>query len=278
MAAILLALASSITWGTADFMGGIASRRLPVSAVTVWSQVAGFVGLLVVFAAAGGGLATHAVAYGLAAGVGGGLGLAVFYRALALGTMSIVSPIAACGAILPVALALIRGERPATIALAGTVVALVGAVLASVDEHASGSEDTRRSVVLAVAAAIALGLFLYFLGRAGSGGETLSALVGARIGSLVALTSWVAVTRSPLRIARRSLLFVGAVGLVDVTANGLFVLASSRGLLSIVSVLGSLYPVTTLVLAHRVLHERLSHVQKAGIALAITGVALVSAA
>jgi drug/metabolite transporter (DMT)-like permease len=274
--AIALALGSSLVWGCADFLGGIFSRRQPLAAVVWVSQAAGFVALGIWLAATGFALDGRALAFGLLAGVGGGAGLALFYRALSVGTMSIVSPIAACGALVPFALALATGDRPAALVLIGAVVALVGAVVASVEEHRSEEAGRREAALLAAAAAGLLGLFIYFIGVAGRDGETLSALFGARIGSLAVLTAWVAVTHASLRLDRSALPVVAAIGLLDTGANGLFVLASARGYLSIVSVLASLYPVATILAAYAFLHERISATQRAGVALTLVGIAVVA--
>jgi drug/metabolite transporter (DMT)-like permease len=274
--AVLLALASSVAWGTADFAGGLISRRLPTLAVTVVSQSAGFVALLVAVAVADFRFDGRSFALGVAAGVGGGAGLAAFYRALALGTMSIVSPVVACGAVVPFAISLATGERPSGIALAGAAVALGGAVLASVEESRAPARERGRAIALAVVAAGALGLFTYFLGLGSREGSALSTLVGARVGSLTLLLTLTAAVGATLRVGRRGLLPVAAVGLTDVSANALFALASTQGLLSLVAVLGSLYPVTTVLLAHVVLGERLTGVQLAGVAVALAGVAALS--
>jgi len=275
-AAILLALASSVVWGVADFAGGSLTRRLPTFAVTVVSQGAGFVVLLVAIAFRG-DLGGESFAIGLLAGLGGGVGLASFYRALSLGTMSIVSPLAACGAVVPFAIALLTGERPSAIALVGAVAALSGAVLASVEERRAESPDRARAIGLALVAAGALGLFVYFLGLGSQEGDALSTLVGARVGSLSLLVVLALALRAPLRVPRSSLLAVAGVGIADVTANALFALASTKGLLAIVAVLGSLYPVVTVLLAHVLLGERLTRTQQAGVAIALAGVAAVSA-
>jgi len=274
--AVPLALASSVAWGTADFAGGLLSRRLPTLAVTVVSQSAGFAALLVALAVAGFRFDARSFALGVAAGAGGGAGLAAFYRALALGTMSIVSPVVACGAVVPFAISLATGERPSGIALAGAAVALVGAVLASVEESRAPARERSRAIALAVLAAGALGLFTYFLGLGSREGSALSTLVGARVGSLTLLLALTAAVGATVRVGRRGLVPVAAVGLTDVAANALFALASTRGLLSIVAVLGSLYPVTTVLLAHVVLGERLTGVQIAGVAVALAGVAALS--
>jgi drug/metabolite transporter (DMT)-like permease len=245
--------------------------------VTVVSQAAGFV-LLLGIVAVRGDVSSHSFALGLLAGLGGGVGLAAFYKALSLGTMSIVSPLVACGAIVPFGISLATGERPSGLAVGGAVVALGGAVLASVEERRSKSPERGRAIALAVVAAVALGLFVYFLGLGSRQGDALSTLVGARVGSLGLLVVLALLLRAPLRVPRASLAAVAAVGIADVTANALFALASRHGLLAIVSVLGSLYPVVTVLLAHVFLHERLTRLQQAGVAAALLGVAAISAA
>lgn len=275
--AVLLALASSVTWGIADFGGGLVSRRVASTvAVTVVSQAAGFAALLIVFGARGAHLDGRSFAIGLAAGAGGGAGLAAFYRALAVGTMSIVSPIVACGAVVPFAISIATGERPSALALTGAGVALAGAVLASAEERRAAASERKQAVMLATVAAGALGLFTYFLGLGSREGTALSTLVGARVGSLTLLLVLALVLRAPLRLGRSALLPVAAVGLCDVAANALFALASGHGLLALVSVLGSLYPVMTVVLAYVFLHERLTPLQLAGVGVALAGVAALS--
>ena len=275
--ALLLALGSSVVWGCADFGGGSLTRRLPVVAVTVLSQAAGFVALLVLLGVRG-DLGARSFVLGVLGGVGGGIGLAAFYKALSLGTMSVVSPIAACSAVVPFVVSLATGERPAVIAVAGAMLALAGAVLASVEERRSASPERARAIVLAVATAGALGLFVYFLGLGSREGDVLSTLVGARVGSLGILVLLAVGRRATLRLPAGSLWAVAAVGLADVSANALFAFASGHGLLALVSVLGSLYPVMTLFLAHVFLHERLTRAQQAGVAIALAGVIAIAAA
>jgi drug/metabolite transporter (DMT)-like permease len=275
--ATLLALGSSVLWGTADFAGGLLSRRLPAVSVAVVSQAAGFVALLVAVAIAAGDLEGRSLWIGVLAGLGGGIGLAAFYKALALGTMSIISPVVACGAVVPFAIAVATGERPSAIAVAGAGLALAGAVLASLEERRDLASDRARAVGLAVVAAIALGLFTYFLGLGSRDGSPLSTLVGARVGSLSILLCLALGMRAPLRIGRRWLLPVAAVGLCDVAANALLAMAATKGLISLVAVLGSLYPVVTVLLALVFLGERLTRVQAAGVGIALTGVVVLSA-
>jgi drug/metabolite transporter (DMT)-like permease len=274
---IALALSSSLVWGVADFLGGFNTRRAPLTAVTVVSQAAGFVALLVWLAARGFHLGGTSFALGLVAGIGGAIGLSAFYKALAVGTMSIVSPVTACGAVVPFALALARGERPSTWALLGALVALVGAVLASAAEgRAAGGR--RLGALLAVVAALAIGLFTYFLGLGGKHGDPFASLFGARVGSLSLLVLGALALRAPLAPSRALLWPVALVGLLDSSANALFVFASRGGYLSVVSVLGSLYPVVTLLAAHVFLHERLTVAQRGGVVLALVGVCVVAAA
>lgn len=274
---IVYALSSSLVWGCSDFLGGVFSRRLPLAAVTLISQAAGLVALLVWLAGSSFDVGGTALALGAIGGIGGAIGLSAFYKGLAIGTMSIVSPVAACGALVPFGIALATGERPAAAAIGGAVIALVGAVLASLDERRAEG-DRRRGAVLAVVAAVAIGLFIYFLGLASKHGDALSALLGARVGSLSLLMAGSLLLRMPRRIGRGDVPGVAAVGLLDTGANALFVLASAGGFLSVVSVLGSLYPVVTLLAAHALLGERISAAQRFGVALALAGVAIVAGA
>ena len=270
-------LASSLVWGTADFLGGVYTRRLTLAAVTVGSQIAGLLALLVATPLIG-GLNERAIAIGLASGACGAIGLSAFYRALATGTISIVSPVSACGALVPVGLALATGERPGALALAGSAVGLAGAVLASVHEIRGDHPAARSSIGLALLAALGIGGFLWFLGRAADGGHTLSALLGARFGSLALLAIGVAVTRSSIAIPRPEIPAVALIGLLDTSANGLFAVAIQHGYITVVSVLGSEYPVATVILAHAFLGERITRPQILGVALALTGVGMVGAA
>ncbi len=243
----------------------------------MFSQLAGFAALLVAFGVHAGRLDERSFVLGILAGIGGGSGLAAFYKALSLGTMSIVSPLAACGAIVPFAISIATGERPTALALGGAALALVGAVAVSGPERRSEVPDRVRAVALASASAVALGLFTYFLGLGSREGSPLSTLLGARVGSLAVLLLIALAVGDPLRVSKRLLVPVAAVGLCDVSANALFALASGRGLLSIVSVLGSLYPIVTVILAHVILHERLTRFQRAAVGVALLGVCALAA-
>ena len=275
--ALVLALGSSVVWGVADFAGGSLTKRLPVLSVTVVSQAAGFL-VLVVAVLVRGDVSSRSLLIGLIGGVGGGIGITAFYKALSLGTMSVVSPITACSAIVPFAVSVATGERPSSLAVVGAVIAFAGAVLASLDERRAESSGRSQAVLLAVVAAVAIGLFVYMLGLGSREGDVLSTLFGARIGSLAVLTALVAGRRgASVRVPRAMVLPVAAVGLADAAANALFAFASGHGLLALVSVLGSLYPVVTLVLAYVLLGERLSTAQKLGVGVALAGVCAIAA-
>ena len=191
--------------------------------------------------------------------------------------MSIVSPVVACGAVVPFGISIATGERPSSLALAGAALAIGGGVLASAEERRAAVPHRTRAIALAVVAAVALGLFTYFLGLGSREGSALSTLTGARVGSLGFLLLLAAGRRESLRVGRRWIAPLVAIGLCDTTANVLFALASRHGLLALVSVLGSLYPIATIVLAYVFLHERLTRPQLVGVATALAGVAALSA-
>jgi drug/metabolite transporter (DMT)-like permease len=274
VASALLALAASVSWGLGDFSGGLVSRRLPVLGVTFLQHSAGFATIGLTALALGDSLHGRAVAIGACGGFFSGAGVLSYYRALSIGTMSIVSPLAACGAVVTLAVALATGERPSALALAGVLVALTGAVLASFHEHSRGGAS-RQAVFLAVVTAFMFGFQLYFLGRASDDGGPISAILGARAVSALLLASILLSLRRAPDVSRPSLLGVIVVtGILVAAANALYGLSAERGLVSIASVLASLYPVTTLILARFLLHERLNRVQLTGVVVALTGVAL----
>jgi drug/metabolite transporter (DMT)-like permease len=286
-----LGLGSGLCWGAADFFGGVQSRHLPALTVAFWSQVAGALAIAAALAIDGTPPTATGFAWGLAAGVGGGCALTLFYRGLAEGTMSIVAPISACGAIVPVAAALLTGNQPGTLAALGVLTAIAGIVLVSrpapaqANPGASGNRGrSGRVVAMALGAALGFGLFYVFVdaGTSGSRGAPLWVIAGARTSSLAILATIALVSmrgrRSALRWPGRRIGPVSLVGIGDTGANLLFAYAAIGGNLAVVGVLGSLYPVATVVLARWLLGERLSGGQNAGVVLALTGVGLLAAA
>lgn len=277
---LVLGAGSGLCWGVADFFGGLQSRHLPALAVAFWSQVAGGLALLLVLLAGGEGPVYAGVAWGLGAGVCGGVGLALFYRALAIGVMSLVAPVAACGALVPVIVGFALGERPGPLPALGILVALCGVILVSLQTGADAATGAgaRRALFLSMGAAVGFGLFFVLagLGAAAPGAAPLWTVAGARLGSLPSLLALIAAGPRTLAWPGRRLGAVAAVGLLDTTANVLFTYASTHGDLAIVAVLGSLYPVATVLLGRLVLQERLTRVQGGGVLLALMGVALMS--
>lgn len=271
----LLALCSSLLWGAADFLGGTVSRRRAALAVVAGSQAFGLLAAaaLVVGTTAWDDPGGYVVP-GLAAGVVSLVGLGAFYAGLAAGQMGVVAAISALGLLVPVAVGLGRGDRPTQLAAAGMVIAAVGAVSASGPELRRGVG--RRPLLLALLAALCFGLVQVSLAE-GSQHSVPMMLLVMRATTVGLLFSAAAALRTRGGLDRTDLRGLAAVGLCDVIANGLYALATVSGLLSVVAVLGSLYPAVTVVLARVIHHERLSRVQDLGVAAALVGVALIAA-
>jgi drug/metabolite transporter (DMT)-like permease len=277
--AVTYALTASLSWGVADFGAGLKSRTLPLLVVVAWMQGLGLV-LATVYVVATGApppSAGEAVA-SLAAGAAGVIGLAAFYRALATGTMSVVAPIAATGVVLPVLVGVLGGDRISGLQACGLVAATAGVLAASRQPPQAGNRAERRaqtqSIGLALLAAVCFGS--YFTGShiGVRGGLAWLLLLSHGIACLGVLGVALAVGRRPAA-PRAEWVPLICVGLLDFTATVLYGLANRAGLLSIVAVVGSLYPVATVALARVALHERVSRGQAAGIVLALGGVALI---
>lgn len=269
-----LALLSAALWGSADFAGGLVSRRLPPVAVVAWSQGFGLVSVAVAAVLTGAYAdPTGWVPWAVLAGASGSLALVLFYAALSAGTMGVVSPIAALGAVVPVVLGLVAGERPTLLQVVGIVVALAGAAAASGPELSGAGRA--RPVVLAALAGVGFGFALYLIGR-GAESSTLMTLVGMRATSVAAFVVVAVVLRTSGGVGRRDVPALAAIGVADAGANLAFGVASTLGLVSVTAALASLYPVVTVLLARFVLRERLGPVQQAGVVAALGGVVLLS--
>jgi len=276
--AILLALASALVYGTADFLGGLASRRAAALLVTFVSQCAGLVSLVVLLPIAHGhGPNGPDVAWGAAGGLSGALALVAFYWALAAGAMSVVAPITAVvSAVVPVVTGLALGDRPAPAALIGVALALPAIALIA-RETAESPRRLGRPILLAALVA-GLGFGFFFVALANTSGDSgLWPLVGARGASITLLLLVVAVSRPRGGVPAEIRPTVLTAGVLDTAANALYLAASGRGLLSIVAVIAALYPASTVVLARVVLGERIQRWQLAGFALAAAAVGLVAA-
>lgn len=272
----VLALLSSLVWGSSDFVAGLVSRRLPALVVIAWSQTIGLVALTPVLLWRGPvGVGGGWVPWAVSAGITGAIGLWAFYAALASGTMGVVAPIAATGASVPVVLGVLTGDQPSGWAWVGMALAGAGVIAASGPELGGGAKG--RSVGLAAVAALAFGLTLFALDR-GSRVSVLHTLWGMRATSVTGYAVLALVTRSLGGVTRAVVPVLAVVGVADLVANALFAVASSTGLVSIASVLGSLYPVVTTVLAWIVLHERLARVQYLGVVVTLVGTVVIASA
>jgi drug/metabolite transporter (DMT)-like permease len=280
----VLALLSSLLWGSSDFLGGILSRRLPAALVVALSQAAGLVAVAAAAVIAGAfGAPLGYIGWAIGAGLAGVIGLVAFYAALASGTMGVVSPIAALGVVVPVLVGVGQGERPGPLQVVGIVVAIAGVVLASGPEL-SGRAGA-RPLVLAVVAACGFGLALLFIAK-GSHDSILMTMLTMRITSVSVLGVALAVmaararragaARGP-RLEPRDFALLAVVGVADAGANLSFGWSSTRGLISVAAVLGSLYPVATVLLARGFLNERLGRAQSIGVVGALAGVVLIAA-
>lgn len=274
--AAILALGSALSFGVADFLGGLAARRAHPLVITLLAQAAG--GALVVALAplVGGEITTRAFVVGGLVGLAGALALVAYFHALATGPMGVTAPVAAiAGAVVPVSVGLALGERPGTAAVAGMALGIVAAVLVSLPVgDVALTRTVRRAAVWALVGGVGFGLFFVGLDQTPEG-SGLWPLVGARLVSVPLLA--VLVIAGPGLPAADVPWRTGIVsGALDMVANTLFLLAARIGLLSVTSVLASLYPAVVALLAAVLLRERLSPPQRAGVAVGLTAVALLA--
>lgn len=272
----LLALGAAVCYGAADFAGGMLSRRRPAVAVVGVSQACSLLLLLLVLPFLGWPGDLNWVPWSILAGATGGIGLVAFYSALSFGTVGVVSPISATGAVIPVAIGLASGESPSVLQVGGIVLALLGAVLASGPELRGEEHVKARAVWFAGVAAVGFGLSFWAIAR-GSASSTFMTLIGMRTTTVVGFGIAALVLDTIGGITARELPALAGVGLMDVAANGLLGVSTVMGLLSVSAVLTSLYPVITVTLAAIFLHERLKPIQVVGVGCALAGVALIAA-
>ncbi len=278
--ASILALLSSILWGSADFVGGVLTKKHKAVAVTAASQVFGLaLGIFLV-------VVTNAYVApnlswngyllpGLGSSIAGFFGLVVFYQGLATGSMGVISSIASLGALIPISIAFANGERPSQLQILGMIVALIGAFFASGPEVVKGSPI--KPIMLGVAAMFFFGTALAFMAQ-GAKVSSLLTMTTMRVFS-VSVTLLVAIAlRNYGKFEKKEILPLVFMGSADFLANLCLGIATTKGLVSVAMVLGSLVPIATALLAFRVLHERLHKVQYLGIFLAIAGVAVTSIA
>jgi drug/metabolite transporter (DMT)-like permease len=282
--AALLALASALAYGVGDFFGGLSARRLPSAAVVLRTHAAGLAGLLMLLPLVSAtSPAGHDLALGAAGGIAGATGVLLFYWLMSRGAMSIVAPITAVlSAVVPVLVGMGRGERPSALALVGIPLALVAVGLLAREPGGGDEVGGLSPVQLVTALAAGLGFGLYFVALdLTSESSGLWPVVSGRVAS-VTLFGLIALASTAARVgdgrARRGALpaMLAACGLLDAWANSLFLLATHHGMLTLVAVIGALYPASTVLLARAVLGERLGRPQLAGVTLAAAAVTLVT--
>lgn len=286
--ALILGLASALTYGAADFLGGLATRTTKVLTVVFVSQLLGSVLLLLVLPLFGGArLTAGAMWWGAWSGIAGAAGIALFYQGLSVGRMTAIAPITAVeAASIPVLFGLAVGERPSPLALAGVVLALVavGLVSASADPQPEGPAIVARSnrrrwldtgIAHALGAGLAFGAFFILLDRAGDD-TGLWPLVAARVSSVSLIGIALLGTGGWQTPPRKGIRIIAGAGALDVSANIFYLLATRQGLLSIVAVLTSMYPATTVLLARVTLGERFRRTQSIGLLVAVVGVVAIA--
>ncbi len=276
--AVVLALASAVVYGAADFLGGLASRRTSVFGVVALSQVVGLAALLALLPWLGGPVTAADLGWGAAAGLAGAGGLVVFFRTLARGVMSVIAPVTAVtAAAVPVLVGLLDGEAIGTWAAVGIALALVAVVLVSAEGGLAALRAARPAALApALVAGSLFGLFFVLLDRTSSEAG-LTPLVTARLASVALVVLIALAGKQSLRVTRPALPLVAVSGVGDMSANALFLLATQAdGQLAITGVLASLYPVSTVVLAQVVLRERLVGAQVAGLLSAVAAVVLIT--
>ena len=269
-----LALAAAVSWGIGDFLGGLKSRALRPVAVLIVAQPIGGALLGLWVALRGQGPPGTAVLWACLASVFGTTGLIAFYRGMAAGALSIVAPIAGAGAAIPVIWGLARGDHPSSYQELGFATALIGIVLASFERRPDAARIA-AGVGWAAIAMLAFGGY-YIPMHAASQGDFLWAAFVFRLTSTTLIAAAWLVLRPP-GAHRADLPVLASIGVLDTGGNVFFSAASAKGLVSVVSILASLYPVVTVLLARAVLAERVHRSQELGIALALAGIVLISA-
>ena len=276
--ASLLALFSSLLWGTSDFYGGKLSKKHPALAVTAVSQAIGLgIGVTIVLVSTSwikpdlswGGYFLP----GIMAGSLGFIGLVAFYSGLATGRMGVVAPISAMSVLVPITIAFINGEQPTSLQILGMSIALLGAVCASGPEIKGGFAV--RPIILAVIAACGFGGAVTFIAK-GSETSALMTMTTMRFTTFIVALFLFARFRSVGGLSKKDLPILILIGGADFAGNLLLGVATTKGLVSVAVVLGALYPIITALLAYKFLNEILHKIQYLGIAFAITGVAFIS--
>lgn len=278
MGALILAIAASMCWGVGDYVGGSQTKLLPGILVVFLSQAVGLALVGAIVIAGGKNMAGSDLLAAAVAGVATGLGVTAFYKALAIGAMSVVAPISATGVIVPVGVGVADGDQLAGLQVVGIVFAIVGIGLASWsrDDDPGQRRSERVTIALAVLGALLIGISLAAFDRAATSGS-FEAVFWARTASVSILGLICVVIRPDTEAVSRQIPALFSIGVLDVCGTLLYTTATGSGLLSVVAVAASLYPVSTIVLARVLLRERLPLVQGAGVVAALAGVVAIAA-
>jgi drug/metabolite transporter (DMT)-like permease len=275
--AILLALAGAAVVGSGDFFGGVAAKHGRVLAVVLWVHLVGVGAMVLIGPLLGGDPTAADLWWGAAAGASGSLGVVALYHGFATSRVGVVAPISAVvAAVLPVLYGVIDGERPGPVVVAGLAVGVVAIALVSRPSADDTEGNIGGGVVRGLAAGLAFGALFILFSRVGDDAGAWPVLPARAAGAGVLLTAILA-RRDPLVPARASQPVVALGGVVAAVGTGLFVLAFQRGLLSVVSVLTSMYPAASIAWARVIFAERLTGVQWMGVALALLAVGLIAA-
>jgi drug/metabolite transporter (DMT)-like permease len=274
---VILGLLAAISYGSADFAGGLASRSRNSFTVLLHSYPVGALLMLAMLPLFPGHLSWHVVLFGVLGGMSGMLGVTVMYRLMATSPMNVISPITAVlAACVPVIAGVVIGERPAITAWCGILLGGVAVVLCSRTGEANPHGPIAlRVLLLALISGCGFGLYFVFLARAGHGAG-LWPLVISRFASSILIVPLVAQRRAFGRLAGKTLAITATAGALDATANMCFLLATHSGLLSLAGVLVALYPAATVLLAVGILHEHTSKLQRIGLGLAASAVVLIT--
>lgn len=277
--ALALSLAACLAWGLADFLGGLQARRLSPLLVVGVSQLVGMVLLIAVVLPLTGGFSMEptTIATALIGGLVTAPGMVALYRALAIGPMSIVAPIAASASAVPVSFGLLSGEEPSANQAIGMALALTGLFLVTrFAEDRAGAFGSRRGIAWAAISALLLGIGLVALDRSAAGAGAIPTVIVVRLVVVVSLIPVLVRSLHAARELRRRWRVLAVIGVADVGAVTFFTISTTHGPLSIVAVLASLYPLVTIALAQATLNERIKGVQALGVCLGLIGVVLLA--
>ncbi|MFE5833910.1 MULTISPECIES: EamA family transporter [unclassified Streptomyces] len=278
MIALLLALGSSLAYGCADFLGGLGARKAHVLRTVMVAAPASLAVELLLWPFLGASFSPGALGWGAASGVASAAAFALLYRTLAIGPMSVLSPVTALvSAVLPVGVGLLQGEHLGAAGLLGLPLALAAVVLVSAGHGAGAVRPSRTALLLALGAGAAIALQLVFLHQAPSDSGVAPLIVGRAVSSAVTLAAAGLMYRR-LGPEKPAYAVSAAAGALDSVANLLFLLAVRGGDLAVVAVVTALYPAGTVLLARGVLAERIHRGQLVGLGAAAVAVGLLALA